>query len=394
MERRPIDFVSPYVSQLARLGRITLVVAIMFGIVLWRAALDRARDPAATLRAVVFMVLAALLTATHFIIVERQTFYPERLPYVLEWQLRDYQAVLNATLGGHVPHVYRPLPYGFTRTIELATADWRFACVAYRFFFTYWVLWAMQRFGQIFMPPNRAGWIIVVYVLLYPLSIWYYSGQLTDPLSHFLFILGMIWIVQNRWAELAAAIALGVLSKETALLLVVAYWACYYRQGPAALRRTVVLGVIGVITYFAVRLHVGWAPSLRYINSNPVLMIRDNLGLPGRQYKSIAPLWQNYLNPILFVIVWLVPAMTKWRAIDARLRAMAVVLVPLTLAVNLCFGWLYESRNYVPLLPLLVTMALVKTESGESKRPKTERAESREPQNSGERRVESQKSEA
>jgi hypothetical protein len=331
------------------------------------------------------MVLAALLTAIHYLIVDRQTLDPGRFSFVLDWQRGNYLAVLSGTRAGpgisYVPHVYRPLPYGFTRTIELLTRDWRFACLAYRFFFTYWVLWAMHRFGKIFLPSDRAGWIIVVYAVLYPLSIRYYIGQLTDPLSHFLFVLAMIWIVENRVAELAAAIALGVLAKETALLLVVAYWACYSLQGGVAWRRTAVLGLAGVATYIAIRLEVGWAPDLRSINSNTVLMIRSNLGLPGHQYKSMAPLWQNYLNPLLFVFVWLVPAMMKWRAIDAKLRAMAIVLVPLMLGVNLCFGWLYESRNYVPLLPLLVTMALAgKAESGES-----ERAES------GERRAESQK---
>jgi hypothetical protein len=353
----------------------------MVGTIIWRAVLDRADDPSTIRRAVAFMVLSALLTAMHFFVVDQQIFDPMRFQYVLEWQRGDYRAVLNSTVGGHVPHVYRPLPYGFTRTIELFTRDWRFACLAYRFFFTYWVLWAMQRFGQIFLPPERARWIIVVYVVLYPLSIWYYSGQLTDPLSHFLFILAMTLIVENRIAELAAVIALGVLAKETALVLVVAYFACYGRNGGVAWRRTAVLATIGIMTYFAVRLHVGWAPALRYINSNPVLMIRDNLGLPGRHYKSIAPLWQNALQPVLFVLVWLVPAMAKWRAIDAKLRAMAIVLVPLMLGVNLCFGWLYESRNYVPLLPLLVTMAIVRAECGEPKRAESE-----------ESRVKSQKS--
>jgi hypothetical protein len=379
LERRPVELLAPYASGFARLASMVLVAAVMVGIIVWRAVLDRAGDPAAIRRAVAFMVLAVLLTAIHFIIVDRQTFDPGRFPFVVSWQQGDYRAVLNGTVAGHVPHVYRPLPYGFTRTIERVTHDWRFACLAYRFFFTYWVLWAMQRFGQKFLPSDRAGWIIMIYAVLYPLSIWYYSGQLTDPLSHFLFILAMIWIAEDRWAELAAAIALGVLAKETALLLVLAYFACYYRQGSAAWPRTVALGLVGVFTYFAVRLHVGWAPDLRYINSNPVLMIRDNLGLPGRQYKSIAPLWQNHLHPVLFVIVWLVPAAMKWRALDARLRAMAIVLVPFMLGVNLCFGWLYESRNYVPLLPLLVTMALAKkAESGESRAENETKAESRE----------------
>jgi hypothetical protein len=383
VERRPIDFVGAYASEATRLESIGLVAAVMVIIIVWRASLDRNDNPAAIRRAVVFMALAALLTAVHYTIVDTQAVDPERFPYVLSWQRGNYLAVLGGALEGpgisYVPHVYRPLPYGFTRTIELVTGNWRFACLAYRFFFTYWVLWAMQRFGEMFLPSGRAGWIIAVYVVLYPLSIWYYSGQLTDPLSHFLFILSMILIVEDWWPELALALGLGVLAKETALLLVVAYFACHYRQGRVVWRRTAVLGLIGIAAYFAVRLHVGWVPDLRSINSNTVLMIRSNLGLPGRQYKSIAPLWQNYLNPILFVIVWLAPAMAKWRAIDAKLKAMAIVLVPLMLGVNLCFGWLYESRNYVPLLPLLVTMALAgRAESGVQKAESQKRAVSQE----------------
>jgi hypothetical protein len=358
-----------------------LVAAVMVGITIWRASIDRVDDPVAIGRAIVLMVLAALLTAVHFMVIDRQAFDPGRLPYVVSWQRGNYLAVLNGTVAGpgisYVPHVYRPLPYGFTRTLELLTRDWQFACLAYRFYFTYWVLWAMRRFGLMFLPAARARWIIVVYALLYPLSIWYYIGQLTDPLSHFLFILAMIWIVEDRWRELAAAIALGVLAKETALLLVPAYFYCYREKG-ATWRRTIALGLIGVATYFAVRLCVGWAPDLRSINSNTALMIRSNLGLRGSHYKSIAPLWQNYLNPALFVIVWLLPAMPKWRVIDARLKAMATVLVPLMLGVNLCFGWLYESRNYVPLLPLLVTMALTKVESRESRVESRKKAESQE----------------
>jgi hypothetical protein len=382
LEPRPVEFAAPYATEFARRASMALVAAAMIGIVIWRAALDRTCDPVAIRRAIGLMVLAALLTAIHYTIVDRQAFDPDRFPYVLSWQRGNYLAVLNGTLAGYVPHVYRPLPYGFTRTIEMLTGDWRFACLAYRFFFTYWVLWAMRRFGQMFLL-DRAGWIILVYVALYPLSIWYYIGQLTDPLSHFLFISAMILIVDDRWPALAGAVALGVLAKETALLLIPAYFACYYRDGREAWRRTAIVGLAGIAAYFAVRLHIGWAPDLRLINSNTVLMIRSNLGLKGRQYQSIAPLWQNYLHPALFVIAWLVPAVAKWRMIDAKLRAMAVVLVPLMLGVNLCFGWLYESRNYVPLLPLLVTMALYrKAESGE---PGTAK--------SGESRVESQKDE-
>jgi len=48
-----------------------------------------------------------------------------------------------------------------------------------------------------------------------------------------------------------------------------------------------------------------------------------------------------------------------WRRIDGRLKAIFLTLTPLMLLVNLCFGWMYESRNYMPLVPLLATMAAV-----------------------------------
>ena len=41
----------------------------------------------------------------------------------------------------------------------------------------------------------------------YPLSVWYYQGQLTDPLSHALFVLSLIYVVQDRWLALAASLA-------------------------------------------------------------------------------------------------------------------------------------------------------------------------------------------
>ena len=44
----------------------------------------------------------------------------------------------------------------------------------------------------------------------------------------------------------------------------------------------------------------------------------------------------------------------------ARAEALGIGLtvVPLLLLSNLCFGWMYESRNYMPLVPLLATTAV------------------------------------
>src|SRR5262249_23195440 len=78
-----------------------------------------------------------------------------------------------------VLHVFRPLPYGFTRTIELTTGDWHFACLAYRWFFIYWFLWGSYRFTRLFHGPARALLAPILLCCFYPFSTWYYWGQLT-----------------------------------------------------------------------------------------------------------------------------------------------------------------------------------------------------------------------
>jgi hypothetical protein len=87
-------------------------------------------------------------------------------------------------------------------------------------------------------------------------------------------------------------------------------------------------------------------------------MVFDNLGIGERYYSSAAPLWQHYLQPALFVLPFVPFIAWGWRRLDGRLKAMCLVLTPLVLLSNLCFGWLYESRNYMPLLPLLATAAV------------------------------------
>ncbi len=87
-------------------------------------------------------------------------------------------------------------------------------------------------------------------------------------------------------------------------------------------------------------------------------MIASNLGLPGASYQPAAPRLLCYLQPALFVLPFLPMIVLHWRRIDSRLKAVALTLTPLLLLSSLCFGWLYESRNYMPLLPLLATMAL------------------------------------
>ena len=365
-EGRPVTFVPPPASAAVAWGGKALVVLLMAAAVGVRAWADRRTEVRPGLLALGLVGLAGLLTACHW-------YEVDRLPRPAAWQRELYLQVLNHEgepdnpLGA--PHNFRPLPYGFTRALERVTGDWWFACLAYRWFFTYWFVWGWYRFARLFLAAPAALLSLLPLPLLYPLSVLYYWGQLTDPLSHALFVLAFLYVVEDRWAPLLAALALGVMAKETAVIVVPAYlagrllagrpWAA--RPFGVAVLKTAALGLGCAAAFAAVRLPLGWRPGNEEMNGLPGLMIGTNLGIGRPLARTVVPLSQNYLHPLLFVGPFLPPIAWSWRRLDGRLRALVLTVPPLLLLSNLCFGWMYESRNYVPLLPLLATAALAGT---------------------------------
>jgi hypothetical protein len=347
-EPLPVEFVSP--GPWAQAGKLAVLLALLaaVGARAWADGREGACPASWTLG---LALLAAGLTAVHWLVVDSD-------PVRLEGQKGMYLGILNRTVGA--PHQYRPLPYGFARLLERLTGNWVFGCVAYRWFFTFWFVWAAFRLARLFLTPALALLTLVPLVALYPLSILFYNGQLTDPLSHALLVLGVAYVVEGRPASLVPALFFGVLAKETAVLLVPAYLACYWRAGWKAWAVTAGLGCVGVASFLAARLPLGWWPGYDSINGTTGLMVGTNLGLGEPIASTGVPRYvlQNYLHPLLFVGSFVPVLAWRWREIDARLRAVCVTLVPLLLASNLCFGWMYESRNYMPAVPLLATMAL------------------------------------
>lgn len=350
--QRPVGFVAAHGSPAADWGSKVAVVLVMGMAVAVRAAADRGSEPRPVLLTLGLAALALALTAWHWYKVDVLYLSNEHV-----WgQPGHYLDVLNRVGDG--PHPFRPLPYGFIRTLELLTGDWIFARQAYRAFFLYWFVWAYHRFARLFLSPGRSLAALLVLPVLYPQSVQYYAGQPTDPLSHALFALALIYVVQDRWVALAAALGLGVAAKETAVVIVVGYAACYGWQGLPALAKTVLLGTVCTAAFLATRLPLDWRPSQRAINGVSELMIRSNLGLPGAAYQGVAPLYESYLQPLLFIGLFVPFIVWHWRRQDGRLKALVLTVPPLVLLSSLCFSWVFESRNYVPLLPLLTTMVL------------------------------------
>jgi hypothetical protein len=348
-ERLPIRLLDAYPSLGSTFIAYAMVLGLMLLTLVVRAWLD-GRDDRHTLPVDLLLAcVAAGLTLIHLEVVERSW-------EVVNWQIDKYLSILNHQ--GDAPHRYRTLPYGFARLLERVTRDWIFSCVAYRWFFTWWFLWASYRLARHYHPLERSLFVVALVAAYYPLSILHYWGQLTDPLSHFLFVLSLIYLLEDRPWPLAASLALGVVAKETAILIVPTYYACYWRNGLRAVRVTAGLGVAGVAAFLAVRLHQGWQPELENVNGLSALMIGTNLGIGEPIAYGAASVEVGYLHVLLFLGPFAVLLGYRWREIDPRLRTACAVLTPLLLVSNVCFGWLYESRNYLPLVPLLATAVL------------------------------------
>jgi hypothetical protein len=183
----------------------------------------------------------------------------------------------------------------------------------------------------------------------------------------------LIYLVNDRWLLLAAALALGVLAKETAIILIPGYWIYRRREGRPAWLKTAALAVAATVSFSAARLPLGWHLQMASINGARDLMIWTNLGIGPALDRSVAPAYQNYLQPLLFIGIWLPAIAWNWRRSEPPLHALCLWLTILLLASNLCFGWMYESRNYLPLVPLLVALSFPPRKSGSSSGPEPEK---------------------
>jgi hypothetical protein len=371
VSKRPGDPISTEQRFFAFESR-TFILAAMWLVIVYRAWLDsRFGERHALVLNIALGGLAITIAGWHWHAVDDASTVEANgsLTRIEGGQRQLYEHVLNREpkSGNHslVPHVYRPLPYGFARFLELLTGDWYFACWSYRWFFTYWFLWASWTFCRCYHSASVAAGVVGWMALLYPLSLWHYRGQLTDPMSHALFVLALCYIVTNQWWPLFLSLVMAVAAKETAIVLVLGYWACHWRGGLLTLAKSVglLLGCIGA--YLAVRLPAGWLRSLteeasvfQSINATGGLMIWRNLQVRIDWVDYRPRGIENYLLPALFVGPFVPGIIRNWARIDRCLRALAVSVAPLVLASSLCFSWMYEARNYMPLIALLASAAI------------------------------------
>jgi hypothetical protein len=151
-------------------------------------------------------------------------------------------------------------------------------------------------------------------------------------------VLALLGTVQGRWLLVLAAVALGVMAKETALILVPAYFAYHWQRGLPTLLHTALIGLAAAAAYVAVRLPVVGRPGWNHPEerrSGWSARISVSVRLFSRERPGIPELCATVAVCRTFVplIVW------HWRRADRRLRALFLTVTPLLLLSSLCFSW-------------------------------------------------------
>ena len=194
--------------------------------------------------------------------------------------------------------------------------------------------------------------LIGVYALYYPLSIWYYYGQIIDPLFHFLFVLGMLFCLERRPVLLLLILLPGMLTKESIILVVPLLY--LFHPSRSTLLQSAALIALCLALFVFVWLLFGFDASYQSINGTVQSMVWSNLGFPHGSAISSVSVFQRYLHPLLFIGIWLAVICFFRKQLPRPLFFSCIYLAVSVFTTNLVFGWNYESRNFVPALVLLL----------------------------------------
>src|SRR5450756_120722 len=333
------------------LGKALLLILLLAAAkFIWRH--DAAGGREKVIRYAGFALLAALLTDLHYNTVDVAC---------IGWQLDQY--------GGILLHTYLPpdqsrfLSQGTLWWMLLTNSDFLFSYLMFRFFFTFVLCLSIYRLARCYLSTPNSVAVVFLYAAFYPLSTRYYFGNLLDPMSHLVMFTALYYCRQGRFWSFFWLFILGVFIKETTLLLAPCYYLLNLENAKLReqqnLQRMVLLGVTGMMVFFACRLPFHFNYDFNSLNRTPESMIYANLGIGHAKVGSVVPVWLRYMHPVLFLFMWVPVIVWGRRRLPASLFWTSLYLAATLYVTNTLFGWNYESRNFVPGLVVLVIATLI-----------------------------------
>ncbi|MBW7957514.1 MAG: hypothetical protein H3C68_06425 [Deltaproteobacteria bacterium] len=263
------------------------------------------------------------------------------------WQVRGHEKILLLA-PDFIPHSYRFLPNSMIRLIEFLTGDFSYARSLYRHTFMFLLLYSIYYYARMYCSQPAALVSVLFYAAIYPVSIRFYAGQLTDPMSHLLFVWSFILMKQDNFAGFSLTVLVGILAKES-IIIMPAYYLLSKIAAKEPASKQVLLVLASAALVFLVRLLI--IPDLGYSRISGVSFshISGNLA----QYQ----IWPRQLA--YTVGVFLPFFILSWKTSPRELRNLVLFILPPLVVSNMMFSWLHESRN---LIPAVIPMAIITSE--------------------------------
>jgi hypothetical protein len=292
-------------------------------------------------------LLSWYLIDLHLIFVDAGHYFPtwEQADNT-QWQLMLHRSITR--LEPNPPHSYRFLPDTLSAWVEWGTGSYVYARAIYRLTVQFALLFAIHRLAKLYLKEPYAFAVVLLYAVVYPGSIRYYAGQLTDPLSHLSFVLAFIFLETGEFGLFAASVLLGALAKESIAIMPI-YYLAFEARSRRSLARGVALAAACAGELFLVRRLV----------MRKVLDYKDISGVtPGHVIGNLLD-EERWSRQLFFLIIAFLPfAAIGWKAAPRRLKELTLVLVPGLVVSNIFFSWFHEGRNLIPATVVLAILAV------------------------------------
>jgi hypothetical protein len=268
---------------------------------------------------------------------------------------RYYNGVVDGSLPG--PYAYRFLVPRIIWVLHIAVPS--ASELTIDFVSKLLILWAIQILffhyaGRYLDFPGALGAVLWLDVLT-GFSLAYVQGPSTaetmDLFNLLVCLLFLLWVEKGTLLKLGVLVGLGILNRETPLLLLplILILDVWNKRG---LTRTTVLGIIGVTTYMVVRMLItpaagGWVTTegLPY-------------NLPGADSATTERALVGFIHVVILIGPLLGLASMRFKEKPILLRS-AILVAPIFILVHYVVGTAIESRLWFPLYIFLIPPALL-----------------------------------
>jgi hypothetical protein len=301
-----------------------------------------------------FILLATLspfLVYIHYIYIDTTSSY-FTVRSNLFWQLATQRDVVNLNLGA-IPHTYRFLPNSIVRLAQFFTGSFVYGRTLYWLTMMFLLLFSIYYYARLYCSHEKALLTVLFYAGVFPITIRYYAGQLTDPMSHLTFVLSFIFLEMNLFLYFALAILIGTLAKESIFVMAV-YFLLFRRAEKRYALKTVFIFAAGAALMYCVRF---------LILPGAVAPLNDYFVITNLKGTWIPYLFENFgdynrwVGQLVFTVGIFIPFLIlAWKSADRRIKNLALFLLTTLLLSNMTFSWLVETRN---LIPAVIPLALL-----------------------------------